>query len=145
VTGHRARRTRRLVVARREGAVGCCRDFVRETLAQWGWVRGAAEGRGAEDPARAALLDDVLLMVSELAANACMFADGPSELRLGCDERRLRLEMADDSTTPPVLRPVFSAAAPGGHGLQVIDRLARSWGYDLGRSGKTVWFETAAP
>jgi anti-sigma regulatory factor (Ser/Thr protein kinase) len=132
--GHPAR-ARSLAVGPPEGAVGRCRDFVRKVLAEWGWPAG---------PEQRPVLDDVLLIVSELAANARMFAGGPEELRLRLEQGRLLVEIADASPAPPVLRPTGDPARPGGHGLHVVDRLARAWGYELRGGGKTVWCEVAA-
>ncbi|MFF3002041.1 ATP-binding protein [Kitasatospora sp. NPDC057940] len=132
-------RTRRLVLAGGEGAVQRSRDFSRTALLAWHWLP-------ALDAGRLAAAEDVLLMVSELVTNACLHAPGgPRELRLGWDGERLRVEVSDDSPVAPRLRPFADPGRPGGHGLRVVDRLARDWGCLPEGEGKLVWLEVAAP
>ncbi|MCP3820671.1 ATP-binding protein [Streptomyces sp. A3M-1-3] len=130
--------TRRLALYGTKGLVTRCRDFTREALADWGWTP-------AEDEEHRAVVDDVLLLVSEVVTNACLHADGPTELVLNCTDERLRIEVADTSSEHPRLRPPRSAALPGGHGLVVVQRLARRWGSAAREDGKTVWLEVASP
>ncbi|MFD7624841.1 ATP-binding protein [Streptomyces sp. NPDC059851] len=146
------------------GVVARCRQFTVDALAAWHWIarssgnhREAADGRcggkaDPDDPDRAGaaedvLLEDVLLMVSELVSNACVHAGGPSELVLRASSDRLRVEVGDGSPEHPRRRTASDPALPGGHGLLVVDRLARNWGWDPrpDGTGKTVWAEVAAP
>ncbi|MEU4115279.1 ATP-binding protein [Kitasatospora sp. NPDC028055] len=131
--------TRRLVLYGTEGAVQRSRDFSRRTLVGWQWLP-------APDAERLAVAEDVLLMVSELVSNACLHAPGgPRELRLRWNGERLRVEVSDASPDPPQLRPLADPGRPGGHGLRVVDRLARDWGCEAEGAGKLVWLEVAAP
>ncbi|MFE4519680.1 ATP-binding protein [Kitasatospora sp. NPDC056783] len=132
-------RTRRLALEGRDGAVRRSREFSRRALVSWHWLP-------AVDAVRRAAAEDVLLMVSELVANACLHArGGPRELRLSWNGARLRVEVADDSPVPPRLRPSAGPGRPGGHGLRVVDRLARAWGSLPEDGGKSVWLEVARP
>ncbi|MFE9257417.1 ATP-binding protein [Streptomyces sp. NPDC006879] len=95
---------------------------------------------------RAALVEDVLLLVSEVVTNACLHAGGPTELALrypAGPDGSLRIEVSDPSPAPPRPRPSGAAHLPGGHGLIVMSRLAREWGVLPQGSGKTVWLEMA--
>lgn len=131
--------TRRLALAGSEGAVQRCREFSRRALQSWDWLP-------AIDEDQQAVSDDVLLMVSELVTNACLHAPGgPRELRLNWDGARLRVEVADASPVPPQMRPYADPARPGGHGLRVVDRLARAWGSVPEGEGKLVWLEVPSP
>ncbi|MEU7729482.1 ATP-binding protein [Streptomyces sp. NPDC040724] len=150
--------TRRLLLRGRAGAVTRCRDFTREALADWQWIpAGDGPPGGVPSPVQAQResdderarrrerVEDVLLMVSELVANACLHAGGPSELVLRHGAEGLLIEVSDDSPDRPVLRPPRDPALPGGHGLMVLDRLSRSWGWRPAAAGKTVWLEVPPP
>ncbi|MFJ4775391.1 ATP-binding protein [Streptomyces sp. NPDC088762] len=92
-------------------------------------------------------MEDALLLVSEVVTNACLHAGGPRELVLRHMPERLRVEVSDDSSEPPRRRLPGDRALPGGHGLILLERLARSWGSEPSggdRPGKTVWLEVAA-
>ncbi|OEJ32706.1 ATP-binding protein [Streptomyces subrutilus] len=132
-----AEQTRRLVLGgATTGVVGRCRDFTRKALADWQWPGGAES------------VEDVLLLVSEVITNACLHAGGPRELVLRHGPERLRVEVSDGSPEIPRRRPPGDRTLPGGHGLIVLERLARGWGAvpsPDGRPGKTVWLDVAAP
>ncbi|GAA1243225.1 ATP-binding protein [Kitasatospora nipponensis] len=115
-----------------EGVVGRCRDFAFDALADWGWLP-ALDQHGEDAVA------DVLLVVSELVANACQHAGGATELALHGGPHRVRIEVTDRSTRPPEPRPPGDPARPGGHGLLVVNRLAEDWGCRRRPDGKTVW------
>ncbi|MGA5820346.1 ATP-binding protein [Kitasatospora sp. NPDC094028] len=115
------------------------REFSQEALRRWHWLP-------AVDAEQQAVAEDVLLMVSELVTNACLHAPGgPRELRLDWNGRRLRVEVLDDSPVPPELRRHADPGFPGGHGLRVVDRLARAWGSVPEGGGKRVWLEVPSP
>ncbi|WP_329202308.1 MULTISPECIES: ATP-binding protein [unclassified Streptomyces] len=93
-------------------------------------------------------MEDVLLLVSEVVTNACLHAGGPRELVLRHGPGGLRVEVSDDSPDPPRRRPAGDRSRPGGHGLIVLARLARSWGAEPSGGafpGKTVWLEVPPP
>jgi hypothetical protein len=54
----------------------------------------------------------------------------------------VRIEVSDASPQRPVPRP-YDTDAPTGHGILLVERLARRWGIDSHDDGKTVWFEVA--
>jgi hypothetical protein len=130
--------TRRLALYGTKGVVGRCRDFCRACLLDWRWLPA-----GDEDGQ--AVVDDVLLLVSELVTNACLHAGGPQELMLNYTPERLRIEVTDASPVPPRPRPRGPAGRPGGNGLVVVERLARTWGSTRRGAGKAVWIEVAPP
>ncbi|MFJ8622205.1 ATP-binding protein [Kitasatospora sp. NPDC093550] len=121
------------------GAVQRSRAFSRRVLESWRWLP-------AVDEKRRLAVEDVLLMISELVTNACLYAPGgPRELRLRWNGDRLRVEVADDGSERPQLRPDLGRGRPGGYGLRVVLRLARAWGSQPEDGGKTVWLEVPSP
>ncbi|RSS72844.1 ATP-binding protein [Streptomyces sp. WAC06614] len=127
---------------RPEGRPGSATDA---TAADTAAPSAAAAERAAE---RAEAAEDVLLMVSELVTNACMHAGGPRELVLRHMVDGLRVEVSDGSPEHPRRRPATDPALPGGHGLTVLERLARKWGSVPSTGawgGKTVWLEVDSP
>ncbi|KOU59716.1 ATP-binding protein [Streptomyces sp. NPDC060334] len=122
-------RTWLLELAGARNPVTRSRDFTRMALDTWRWPQEAT--------------DDVLLLVSEVVSNACLHGGGPGVLVLDRTPERLRIEVTDGNPAPPVPVPAGSAAPgrPGGHGMLIVERLARSWGSRPGPDGKCVWLE----
>jgi hypothetical protein len=131
-TGHA--QTRRLALFGTRGVVSRCRDFTEQALADWGW-----RTTGPEEEYD--VVEDVLLLVSELVTNACLHAGGPEELTLSHVGGRLRIEVADADPRPPAPRPQSDLTQPGGHGLIILERLAQRWGSQARGTGKVVWLE----
>jgi anti-sigma regulatory factor (Ser/Thr protein kinase) len=92
-----------------------------------------------------AVLEDALLVFSELITNAVRY-DGPLvDVHLCLDHDVLRC-CVDDGTEADSIPAV--AADPGaerGRGLQIVEALARTWGVEPLPSGKRVWFEMDLP
>jgi anti-sigma regulatory factor (Ser/Thr protein kinase) len=87
------------------------------------------------------IIDDVLLLVSELVTNAVVHAGSPAVVRLDADVERIKVAVADSDAdrTPKVVQPEpFSSS---GRGVLLVDRLAARWGVEPQRQGKVVWFE----
>lgn len=93
---------------------------------------------------------DAVLLVSELTTNAVLHTDTGQVLcglTLTGDERRLRIELHDDGSTP--VRPPEHRAGPGeesGRGLFLVQQLADGWGSarSTRARGKVVWAELTA-
>ncbi|MGV9314533.1 ATP-binding protein [Streptomyces sp. NPDC003691] len=135
-SGRPADPVRRLALASASGIVPLARDFTRQALYDWGWLPAATADRRAA-------AEDVLLVVSELVTNACLHAEGPDELLVGCDGKVLRLEVSDRGAGQPAPRTPHRAGRPGGHGMFIVQRLCHDWGVvrTPGAPGKTVWAE----
>ncbi|MEJ7765926.1 MAG: response regulator [Acidimicrobiales bacterium] len=105
------------------------RRFIEATLESWGC---------------AGLLDTATLLISEVVGNAVLYSGSQVELsaRLGPD--RLRVEVADRSTSVPHRREVAESDL-GGRGSGMIELLAEAWGITGRPDGKTIWFELALP
>jgi anti-sigma regulatory factor (Ser/Thr protein kinase) len=87
---------------------------------------------------------DVLLLTSELVTNAIRHCRRRVEIDVHLQDRRLRIEVADDSPLEPS-EGYHSLLAEKGRGLQIVERLSAGWGVTPDGDGKRVWFEVVAP
>lgn len=88
------------------------------------------------------LLDDVLLLVTELVTNAAVHAGTAFQLDLDAQAPGVRIEVTDHSPGAfPVLRPRAEEEREGGRGLFLMDALSTRWGTTHFATGKSVWFE----
>jgi hypothetical protein len=85
-------------------------------------------------------LDDTLLVMNELVANAVDHARTPLVLLVSFTGAVVLIEVIDDSADEPRLQP-FDLTASRGRGLQFVDSLAERWGWRAHSGGKAVWAE----
>jgi len=105
-------------------AIGQVRDEVQQVLMSWG--------------AAASVVEDVVLIVSELVTNALLHGRPPVELRLRNSPVHLILEVEDGATyLPRRMRP--TPDDEHGRGLQLATLLTHRWGTRPTRDGKVVW------
>ena len=85
------------------------------------------------------MIDDVRLVVSELAANAVRHAHSPFTVSLGQADRAVILSVQDDSPgAPALLAPELSETA--GRGVSIVDMVSEDWGVtQVPGGGKSVW------
>ena len=85
------------------------------------------------------LIDDVRLVVSELAGNAVRHTNSPFTVSLGQADRAVFLSVLDGSPgTPALLAPELSDT--GGRGVFIVDMLSDDWGVTAAPGGgKSVW------
>jgi anti-sigma regulatory factor (Ser/Thr protein kinase) len=107
-------------------APGAARRFVAEALQRHGY--------GGQ------LLDDVQLVLSELATNAVSHAGSPFLVAARFQGTGVRVAVHDASRAVPTVRDE-GPMAPSGRGLQLVAALARDWGVEVTPEGKTVWAE----
>ncbi|WP_116203562.1 ATP-binding protein [Amycolatopsis circi] len=100
--------------------------------------RAAAFVRRYLPYAGADALDDVRLVLDEMACNAMRHARPPCELTLSLRGDRILLEVSDSL---PDLARCREGYAGGGRGLALIDAIADRWGQTPLPGGKTVWAE----
>jgi len=106
------------------------RKFVRATVTDWNLT---------------GLLDDALLVVSELAANAVTHANSSLRIRLSLKESALRIDVIDKGAGTPEPQP-SSITAEHGRGLHLVSALTSAWGLEaMPGGGKVVWAELTRP
>ncbi|MEC4019559.1 SpoIIE family protein phosphatase [Streptomyces sp. H27-D2] len=91
--------------------------------------------------------DEIELVVDELVTNALLHTDDGATVTvrlMAGAERRLRLDVADRSSTLPRRREPGEAGVSG-RGLLLVDRLADIWGVESRGTGKSVWCEFVLP
>src|SRR4051794_34140463 len=87
------------------------------------------------------LIESAELAASELVTNGIKHAETALVLQIHPASPGFRIIVSDGSAEPPVMS---SATTEGdrGRGLQIVDAVASSWGWNLTPTGKQVWFET---
>ncbi|MCU1591780.1 MAG: anti-sigma regulatory factor (Ser/Thr protein kinase) [Frankiales bacterium] len=87
----------------------------------------------------AALLDPVLLVVSELVGNAVRHGRPPVGLRLQKAGRGVTVGVHDEASTPPALAEA-APDAESGRGMLLVDAVASEFGVEqIDGDGKVVW------
>ncbi|MEV0263157.1 ATP-binding protein [Streptomyces sp. NPDC050617] len=94
------------------------------------------------------LIDDVVLLVSELAGNAVVHTrsgepHGTFSVRLRPTCSALRISVLDQGGYK--VPHVRHGCGERGRGLGLVDAIADRWGTDGDGSGRTVWFEVSEP
>lgn len=91
------------------------------------------------------LLDDALLVASELAANAVTHAKSGCQLRVSLHPTTLRIDVLDTGAGTPEPQPA-SNTSEHGRGLHLVDALTSAWGLEVvPGQGKLVWAELSRP
>jgi anti-sigma regulatory factor (Ser/Thr protein kinase) len=90
-------------------------------------------------PATPEYRDDILLVVSELAANAIQYAPGPLALTMRRTFDGVHVTLSDTSTTPPEPRPFHPGTGSGGGiGWYLIHTLCDQVSVVVREDGKDV-------
>jgi anti-sigma regulatory factor (Ser/Thr protein kinase) len=85
------------------------------------------------------VVDDAVLLVSELVTNSVLHGGPPVMVAVDCDEATLQVRVRDGSPALPAPRD----AAQGdehGRGLALVAEMSADWGVDTEKDGKHVWF-----
>ena len=84
------------------------------------------------------LVDDALVVISELVQNVLQHTDGGGELVLTRRDHAVLIEVFDSSATPPrVYGP--DPRRLGGRGLLIVAAVTLEWGTRPAPTGKVVW------
>lgn len=103
------------------------------------FVTAALEALGLEEYAEVAEL-----LVSEVVTNAFLHAEGPFRLAVEPAGSTVRVAVTDGSALEPAVQPLDDETLHG-RGTHLVDVLAARWGVEHVGTGKSVWFELAAP
>jgi anti-sigma regulatory factor (Ser/Thr protein kinase) len=117
-------------------AAAAARRFVRDTLQTWLIGGATIEGHG--------LIDDAVLLTSELVTNAVVHAGTPVEVTCKLAGGGVEVVVSDEHPARLVPEPPESEHIPAertsGRGLLLPAALASAWGVTYGQSAKAVWF-----
>lgn len=116
-------------------SVAVARAFVRDTLHGWGF---------------ADVVDDAVVLTSELVTNAVVHAGTAADVRCLRYETAVRVEVADHYPEREVPlqgrgRQYRDPDHEGGRGLLLCAALAGRWGVEYTAAGKHVWFQLDLP
>jgi anti-sigma regulatory factor (Ser/Thr protein kinase) len=85
------------------------------------------------------VVDDAVLLVSELVTNSVLHGGPPVVVAVDCDEATLQVRVRDGS--PVLLAPRDAAPSEeNGRGLALVAEMSADWGVDTQEDGKHVWF-----
>jgi serine phosphatase RsbU (regulator of sigma subunit)/anti-sigma regulatory factor (Ser/Thr protein kinase) len=124
-------------------AAAAARRFVRDTLRTW-----QVAGRSASQDE---LVDDAVLLTSELVTNAVVHAGTPVQVTCRLAAGAVEVVVLDRHPVQlipdPQLGEITEAERTSGRGLMLPSELASSWGVTYARTAKAVWFRlgVAAP
>jgi anti-sigma regulatory factor (Ser/Thr protein kinase) len=117
-------------------AAAAARRFVRDTLQTW-FISGATTGGDG-------LVDDAVLLTSELVTNAVVHAGTPVEVTCKLTGGGVEVVVSDGHPARLVPEPPENEHIPAertsGRGLLLPAALASAWGVTYGQAAKAVWF-----
>ncbi|WP_030478926.1 ATP-binding protein [Lentzea albidocapillata] len=119
----------RVILTAEGGSCARARQVVREVAASW---------ELSED-----LVDDAQLVVTELVSNGIDHGEGPITLTVSRKAGGMLVEVHDESSKLPELRPV-DPSSPRGRGMQLVRALSVKWGTTPQSGGKVVWAQLEA-
>jgi GAF domain-containing protein/anti-sigma regulatory factor (Ser/Thr protein kinase) len=127
-------------------AVAAARKFVRDTLCSW---LDAGPAAAADAAADGSLVDDAVLLTSELVTNAVVHAG--TQVQVTCKLAAGTVEVVVRDSHParmvpgPAPNDTVPAERTGGRGLLLPSALAAAWGVSYGTDAKAVWFRMGLP
>lgn len=102
------------------------RRLVRETLSD----------AGAEH-----VMDDAMLVMSELATNAVRYGAEPIRAHATIENGNLVLAVQDARASDLPYPKVLTSTEPSGRGMHLVAAMAARWGWDRSAYSKVVWAE----
>ena len=89
------------------------------------------------------VVEDVLLLVSELVTNAVLHARTYTRVSASVRAGRVVVAVGDADPHHAPFLAERGTMATNGRGVMLVDALASDWGIDLREHWKVVWFETS--
>jgi signal transduction histidine kinase len=133
VSQHAEQRLARVPQSIREG-----REALRQWCSTWGVTDVTVDG---SEPG---LLDDALLVLTELLTNALRFSDGDIEIVVDARRDHLQIAVRDDNAAMAKVRAADTADTAG-RGIAMVEALSQSWGQYPRGEGKVVWARLTVP
>lgn len=90
-------------------------------------------------------IDDYLLVVSELTANAVRAGATVVEVTVEVHRDHVRVAVEDDAPGGPRPAVAVGPDEPHGRGLAIVASVSQDWGVEYLRRGKQVWADLAIP
>ncbi len=91
------------------------------------------------------VLDEALLLTTELVTNALVYGGTEVVLDLDIEDDTLKVQVSDRGHGHVGFADAPSVHREGGRGIHLVDALASAWGTRHSAEGKTVWFELGPP
>ncbi|HEX6920688.1 MAG TPA: ATP-binding protein [Actinomycetes bacterium] len=85
------------------------------------------------------VLDEAVLLVSELVTNSVLHGGPPIIVAVDCAGDSLQVRVRDGEQALPAPRHAASTDESG-RGLELVDLISTEWGVDPEPDGKHVWF-----
>lgn len=92
-----------------------------------------------------ALIDEALLLTTELSTNGVQHAGTDIDLEIVATESGVTITVTDYGTGRAVLLPPTGELVERGRGLLLVDHFAASWGTTHNAKSKGVWFRLVPP
>lgn len=90
---------------------------------------------------REEVTETVTLLTSELVSNVVLHASGPLTVAVHPEPgMRVRVEVGDESSEPPVIDSEPDLEGTRGRGLLLVEAFADEWGVESKAQGKIIWF-----
>lgn len=99
-------------------------------------VRELLQGSGLEE-----LMEDALLLTSELVTNVVRHAPGAAALHAELYHDGLRISVHDRAEVLAARRAPAAQAREEGRGLEIVEQVASAWSSTREGGGKVTWFE----
>lgn len=100
-------------------------------------VRRAVRSASARFTLPARIVGEAALVASEMVMNSIRQVHAAVEFSVEVDAASITLRVRDHGACPPLSDRIVSGAAQRYH--DVMRRLATSWGFSIGESGREVW------